>query len=460
MSNKIRIVSSLLAVVASYWAGVQSTPLRLSTGDVLGVSLVNVKGFDGTYTVLSDGSISGLGFGELQVRGKTLAEVRRELTTAFSRRFKNPHIDLVLQTESVKHIFFVGAIAPSEPTPWRPGLTLQQGLARSNSLERDADLLEVTLFRGRQEARRFPYVDVAHGRAGQSIELEPGDVISVQPPEEIRIWMLGNVRKAGEQKLRRGVDLYEALTAAEGIDRGNFVAQDLRIVLRRGDERKVFPIEPSPTRDRVVLESGDTIYVEAPEMIKVTISGEVNEPGEMALREGTPLSTAIAAAKGKRPDATLENVFLFRQGQVQIINAAQLTLGVANLGPGLQNEDIVVVQKSQKIVYALGYVGRPHAIIIPDGKQYRASDLLAEAGGISSQGTLRRVMLIRPGTDGKLAIKRQFNLDEFLKDGNMDSNPVLEPGDILYFGQPKGVTASTALQAVSAALLLENLFRN
>ncbi|MBC8063735.1 MAG: hypothetical protein H7Y17_02820, partial [Chlorobia bacterium] len=71
----------------------------------------------------------------------------------------------------------------------------------------------------------------------------------------------------------------------------------------------------------------------------------------------------------------------------------------------------------------------------------------------------RRNNLVRPNADGKLAIKAVFNLDEFLKDGKQESNPIVEPGDILYFGQPKGVTGQTVLQAISGALLIQSVFR-
>ena len=38
----------------------------------------------------------------------------------------------------------------------------------------------------------------------------------------------------------------------------------------------------------------------------------------------------------------------------------------------------------------------------------------------------------------------QFNLDEFLKDGKLESNPAIQPGDCLLFGQPKGFTFASA----------------
>lgn len=454
MPRFTRLVVFCILFVATLLAhGQAAPPLKLAAGDVILVAVTNVNGFNGEYIVLSDGSVSGAGFGRVIVAGKTLSEAQRTITAAIAKRVKNPRVELILKSEFAKTVYFVGAISTGGVAPWIPGMTLQKGLAMVKA-DGEPDLLEVTLYRGKGDPQRYRYLDVVQG-SGPAVDLMPGDVVSLLPGREIRVWVLGHVLKTGELKVREGTDLYEALAQAGGLEKSDVLTSDLRAVLRRGDERKVFGAEPKANDPKVRLEAGDTIYVEAPTLIKVMVAGEVTQPGEVTIREGAPITAGVAAARGKTLTGTLENVLLFRNGQVQVINAANPSVD----GPTLQSNDLLVVQRSLKLVYALGNVTKPDAIQIPDGEEYRVSDVLAKAGGLASLGTLRRVMLIRPGKDGKLTIKQQFNLDEFLKDGKMEANPIVQPGDVLYFGQPKGLTAQAALQGVSAALLLQNLFR-
>jgi len=452
-------VIALLLSIGLCFGRAQDKPLKLNTGDVLLVTVSNVNGFNGEYTVLSDGSISGVGISRLSVAGKTLSQAKDAIIQTLSKRIKNPHVDLVLKSESAKSIFFVGSIDSTGVTPWRPGANLQNALSQVK-IQGDPDLVEVTLYRKGESPRRFGYQAVVRGELPSTpLELEPGDVISLLPAREIRVWVLGKVEKAGEVKVREGSGLYEALAEAGGLEKGTILPSDMKLVLRRGDQSRTYPAEARSGDPKVVLEPGDTLFVEAPTLIRVTVAGEVTQPGEVTVRDGASIVAGISAARGKTAEGSLENVMLFRKGQVQVLNATALIGGQPDQGVTLQNEDLLVVQRSAKRIHVLGNVTRPSEVLIPDNQVYRVSDALAQAGGISGQGTLRRVTLIRPNKDGKLAIKAVINLDEFLKDGKQEANPVVEPGDVLYFGQPKGVTGQTVLQAVSGALLIQSVFR-
>jgi protein involved in polysaccharide export with SLBB domain len=94
--------------------------------------------------------------------------------------------------------------------------------------------------------------------------------------------------------------------------------------------------------------------------------------------------------------------------------------------------------------------------LFKDGEKVFVTDALAAAGGLADRGTMRRVYLARPQADGTVAVMR-FHLDEFIKEGDPESNPEVLPGDTLLFGQPRGVTLSNVVQAISAALLIQTL---
>lgn len=204
------------------------------------------------------------------------------------------------------------------------------------------------------------------------------------------------------------------------------------------------------------LEPGDVVTFLS-KTFRVTVSGEVNDPGQITIRTDTQIAAVIATAKGITKEGTLENVLVFRGPDVYQVDVAAAQKGKApnfTLQPG----DSVFVRKSENTVYALGEVRTPGRYVIPDNRDYHAADLLASAQGLNAQGSLRRVTLVRPGEDGKF-VATQFNLDEFLKGGKIASNPKLQKGDILLFSQPRAVQLLSLNQIASTAFLLTGLFR-
>jgi protein involved in polysaccharide export with SLBB domain len=105
----------------------------------------------------------------------------------------------------------------------------------------------------------------------------------------------------------------------------------------------------------------------------------------------------------------------------------------------------------------LGGVREPGTFFMEDGKSYRLADALAMAKGLVERGSLRRAMVLT--RVGDKFTTQSYNLDEFLKDGRLASNPELKPGDVVLFGQPKGITTQSATQFLSGLLVFNSLLR-
>src|SRR5688500_19072432 len=145
-----------------------------------------------------------------------------------------------------------------------------------------------------------------------------------------------------------------------------------------------------------------------------------------------------------------------RKGEMIRVDASAPAGGGKPAPFDLETGDLVYVQRNERAIHVFGEVAKSGKVLMEDQKEYRLSDALALAGGLSDKGTLRRVYLARPGPDGKVVIQ-QFNLDEYLKDGKAASNPVLQSGDSVLFGQPKGFNLSVVSQVVSTGLLFQSV---
>lgn len=435
---------------------------RLQTGDEIRVVVVGYEPYSGQYMVLDDGSITGVGFGRVVAEGKTLDQLNKEITGKLAQRLKSPVVEVVMVKQRPSVVFVVGAAITEGPVPYVPGMDLRQ-LLGAVKFETAPSKLDVTLNRKGQSPvnvnldgllKNLPEVP--------NPDLRPNDVVVVLERANVRVWVTGMVAKPGETSVETGTDVYQAVAQAGGPmvapasgTNGGITLDELRLVVRRGGQVVAdLPAREDPSAVSPKLEPGDVVVVQSPGQVRVTVAGEVTAAGEYFLKEGANVTSAIAMAKGPNLEGTLKSVTVFRGSDAIQVDATQDGLRRAPFT--LQAGDTVYVGRNERAVYALGEVTEPGKFLIPDNQQIDAAGLLARAKGLNSSGSLRRVVLIRPDADGKY-VARQFNLDEFLKDGKTEANPQLMPGDILLFGTPKGITFGSVAQIASTALLFQTL---
>lgn len=91
-------------------------------------------------------------------------------------------------------------------------------------------------------------------------------------------------------------------------------------------------------------------------------------------------------------------------------------------------------------VLVLGEVERP-GVYLSDGGS-RLLEVVARAGGPTKDAKLKNVALIRPGTETSPPRAAVLDLDRAMKDGDVDQNPAVQRGDVVYV--PRTTIASVA----------------
>lgn len=455
-----RILLLLLTILASLAIGQAQTTAtvlpKLKAGDQVAIFVFGHEAYSGDYNVFEDGSIHGKGFGRIVVDGMTTEDLRKEVTRKLATTLREPSVTVVLRNQRPYYVYVIGAGQGTGMLGIVPGMDLRQLVARI-SLPAEPDLLDVTLYRKNGEQRRIDLQGVLQGTPGAwNGLLEPDDIVAFLPKPHMRVWFIGPFGKTGQVRLREGLDVYQALSEIGGVNTGILTQDEAHLLVRRGPDLLRIPVRKDPKQDGPILEAGDVVMLDLPKTIRVSVAGQVMEPGEQIIREDMPLSRVLLRAKGTTDLGTLQNVLVFRGGEVFQVDA---TGPVANQKPSeflLQDNDFVFVQRNERFVYILGMVARPGRVTLLDGRSYTANDILAYVGGLSEKGTMRRVHLLRADATGKFR-PMVFHLDEFLKDGKKESNPEVRPGDILLFGEPKGFTLQQVGQVVSAAFLIDSL---
>ena len=91
-------------------------------------------------------------------------------------------------------------------------------------------------------------------------------------------------------------------------------------------------------------------------------------------------------------------------------------------------------------VLVLGEVAKPGVYVSEGGS--RLLEMLARAGGPTDDAKLKNVALVRPATETSPARNAVVNLDRFIKAGDLEQNPPIQRGDVIYV--PKTTIAKVA----------------
>jgi protein involved in polysaccharide export with SLBB domain len=443
------------AILIALTIGVQvpdRPPLRLKPGD----SVVVTTPYGGEMTVQSDGAVYGKGFRAV-LEGKTLEEAQNELRRCMRQFVPADDVYVTVKELRAEVVYVVGLGGGRGPVPLAPDMTLRQ-LLSSSDLGADADRVDAQLYRSGQKVASVNVSSLLSGTGDQ--RLLANDVVTLSPAPFARVWVLGQVQSPGELKLPEGSDVYKAIAAAGGFrtngsEWDTTQADEVRVTVRRGPQTREFPLRPDVATTPFVLEPGDTVSVMSLEARRVTVLGEVARPGEFVLRGSQSLLAAIAAAGGPSTEGTMSSLMVMRKGELFQLDATDPKRGEFAMESG----DLVYVNRNERAFTVLGQVARPGKFLFKDGETLRVTDALARAGGLDAKGTMRRVYIARPDASGKTQIA-MVHLDEYLKNGDLASNPEVLPGDYLLFGQPKGVTLTGAIQAISGGILLNSLVGN
>jgi protein involved in polysaccharide export with SLBB domain len=481
MHRLVLVFLSALALAVSVF-GNGAPPAKIRIGDELTVYVFGESGQDsdsaltkqsgiqmsGGYVVQSDGAIYIPRLGRLEVSGETVETAGKALIKKLKSIYRDPFATLSIKRQRQQEIFVVAAGSSNTTAKGvvelQPETDLRAVYAQAG-IEKEADLLNVSVFRGGKKIVTESAADLTNGRSGAwNGPLESDDIVVIEPRPYIRVWVLGIVKSPGRIMLAEGDDVYKAIAQAGDVtsapaptlNQPSILRSEMTVTVRRGPKLTRLPLIPDNSRAPFALEDGDTISVQPPAQVRVLFSGESKVTGEGVFNQGTTLGAALNA-NGITPNGSLRRVLLFRQGVATVQDVSPSADGhTANLGPELEQGDVVFVPKNERVFYVFGEVNKVGRYPLEDNRIYRLSDAIAISGGLTANGSNRHVSVGRRGPDGKIIVT-EYHLDQYLKDGSLAANPVLEPDDMVYVDHPKGLTLTAVTQAITAALFLESI---
>lgn len=450
----------LVLTVALFVSGlvVQAQQLtKIKAGDTLTVVTANQIQYSGDFIVSSDGTITIQVFGQFHVAGKDVVQVTKEVQSKAREYVRNAQVTVILKQELQQFVYLVSENDLNGETAWTPGINVRQLISRHPTLG-PLDSYVAKLYSAGQPPKTIDVVKLMRKEdESQNLVLNPGDVLTLLPAASKPVWVVGAVNKPGLVRLRDKDGASQAIALANGVVSSQFSSSQVTVTLRRGADSWTKPIGELDSPDQWQLEPGDTLSIQLPKLIKVTVGGFVKRSGEVTVRDNAPLLSAVESAGGANEAGTLQRVLVFRKGQVLVEDARSVGMGGEDGGQGVEDGDFIYVSENKRTYQVFGFVNRPGTKVMADSHKVTLSDALSESEGLNPKGTYRNTIVLRAGADGKF-IPAKYDFDRYIKDGDASQNPELLPGDIVFFNQVSGTSIQDLLRILPSLLLLERLF--
>jgi polysaccharide export outer membrane protein len=215
------------------WAQAADSDYRLGPGDLLRVNVFGSPELSGEVRVSETGNITYPLIGQVQVAGKSPAQVEAQLVTAFvdGGYLKQPQVSvLVVEYVSQKVSVLGNVTKPGQYSLQSASRVLDLLAAAGGPLAKEAGD-EATLVRKDGSKIAIDLPALFGGDAAQNQPVAGGDTLYV--PRAPQFYIYGEVQKPGMYKLERGMTVAQAISAGGGLTtRGS----QRRVVVTRKDK--------------------------------------------------------------------------------------------------------------------------------------------------------------------------------------------------------------------------------
>jgi polysaccharide export outer membrane protein len=187
MSMRFTLVVLTLLMTALFMprsADAQAQPTyQVKPGDVLEISVWKEPDLQRTVLVRPDGGFSFPLVGEIDARGKSVADLNKIVSDRLSKYIADAVVTVTVQEIKGNKIFVIGQVNKPGEFIVNPSVNVMQALSMAGGLTPFAASNDIKILRRNgttQQAMPFPYGDVVRGRnLNQNVELIAGDVVVV-----------------------------------------------------------------------------------------------------------------------------------------------------------------------------------------------------------------------------------------------------------------------------------------
>ena len=281
----------------------------LRVGDELIFHIASLPETPSNYTIRVDGYFFHPVVGEVKASGRTLGDLRAELSKKLAKELRKPEFKLGIKTVAKHQVAVLGEANKQGTFEVGLGSTILDVIAQAGGLTEKSDRETAVLLRGEERLE----VSLRPDAGGGLTQVRTGDVLYIQAGAPVSV--TGEVTKPGVYAVSRTIGSPQQAILAAGGAKEEASLSRVRLIRASEPEPIILDLRadveiPIPEKARQMQE-GDILVVPGRQAV---ILGAVNKPGPVPLRGGESLLDVLPEHVTK--DSDVNKIMVVRASDV------------------------------------------------------------------------------------------------------------------------------------------------